>query len=49
MGLLGQGSEIREGVEEGVFEAFDEVGYYGVGLWGGVAVERVDVVSEVED
>lgn len=46
VGLVGEGSEVSEGVEEGAGDAFDEVGYDRRGLGGGDAVEggeRVDL------
>lgn len=42
VGLFGEGSEIGEGVEEGVFDAFDEAGEDGGGLGAFVAVEGLD-------
>lgn len=45
VGLIGEGSEVGEGVEEGAGDAFDEVGDDRRGLGGGDAVERGERVD----
>lgn len=42
MGLVGEGSEVGEGEEEGVADALDGVGDDGVGLRGARAVKGGD-------
>lgn len=42
VGLVRQGSEVGERVEEGELEALDGVGHHGVRLWGRQAVEGLD-------